>query len=188
MRGARRYHRDLRRAKVEIVLSPQAERVGKLIVADIGIPPRSARIRLSLRARRFRAAVPPAQAGLEQGRLRPRSGDRRSTRKNRRGGHGRTRRAAHGRGTGHRGCSDASRLAPELMTESLDDFSLERKTVMAIGPGWARTEATGRRRAERSNGSDGHRRGWLELDRRHGFSRPRPRRPSSRRIPAKWRA
>ena len=32
-------------------------------------------------------------------------------------------------------CSDPSRLAPELMSNSLDDFSLERKTVLAIGPG-----------------------------------------------------
>jgi hydroxyethylthiazole kinase-like uncharacterized protein yjeF len=32
-------------------------------------------------------------------------------------------------------CSDPSRLAPELMTETLDSFSLERKTVIAIGPG-----------------------------------------------------
>jgi NAD(P)H-hydrate epimerase len=32
-------------------------------------------------------------------------------------------------------CSDSSRLAPELMSESLDDFSLERMTVVAAGPG-----------------------------------------------------
>jgi hydroxyethylthiazole kinase-like uncharacterized protein yjeF len=32
-------------------------------------------------------------------------------------------------------CSDSSRLAPELMSESLDDFSLERMTVLAVGPG-----------------------------------------------------
>jgi ADP-dependent NAD(P)H-hydrate dehydratase / NAD(P)H-hydrate epimerase len=32
-------------------------------------------------------------------------------------------------------CSDSSRLAPELMTEPLHSFSLERKTVIAIGPG-----------------------------------------------------
>ena len=32
-------------------------------------------------------------------------------------------------------CSDSSRLAPELMSESLDNFSLERITVVAIGPG-----------------------------------------------------
>ena len=30
---------------------------------------------------------------------------------------------------------DAARLAPELMTESLDDFTLDRKTVVAAGPG-----------------------------------------------------
>jgi ADP-dependent NAD(P)H-hydrate dehydratase / NAD(P)H-hydrate epimerase len=32
-------------------------------------------------------------------------------------------------------CADPSRLAPELMTEPLDSFTLERKTVIAIGPG-----------------------------------------------------
>ena len=32
-------------------------------------------------------------------------------------------------------CSDSSRLAPELMTETLDGFTLERKTVVAVGPG-----------------------------------------------------
>jgi ADP-dependent NAD(P)H-hydrate dehydratase / NAD(P)H-hydrate epimerase len=32
-------------------------------------------------------------------------------------------------------CSDSSRLAPELMSASLDNFSLERITVMAVGPG-----------------------------------------------------
>jgi len=30
---------------------------------------------------------------------------------------------------------EATLFAPELMTESLDDFSLERKTVLAVGPG-----------------------------------------------------
>jgi len=32
-------------------------------------------------------------------------------------------------------CSDSSRLAPELMSQSLDDISLERITVLAVGPG-----------------------------------------------------
>jgi NAD(P)H-hydrate epimerase len=32
-------------------------------------------------------------------------------------------------------CSDPSRLAPELMTEPLHAFTLERKTVIALGPG-----------------------------------------------------
>jgi NAD(P)H-hydrate epimerase len=32
-------------------------------------------------------------------------------------------------------CSDSSRLAPELMSESLDNFALDRITVLAIGPG-----------------------------------------------------
>jgi len=32
-------------------------------------------------------------------------------------------------------CSDSSRLAPELMSEPLDNFSLERMTVLAVGPG-----------------------------------------------------
>ena len=32
-------------------------------------------------------------------------------------------------------CSDPSRLAPELMSQSLDGISLERMTVLAVGPG-----------------------------------------------------
>ncbi len=32
-------------------------------------------------------------------------------------------------------CSDSSRLIPELMSDSLEDFSLEKKTVVAAGPG-----------------------------------------------------
>ena len=32
-------------------------------------------------------------------------------------------------------CSDPSRLAPELMSQSLDNFSLDRMSVLAIGPG-----------------------------------------------------
>jgi hydroxyethylthiazole kinase-like uncharacterized protein yjeF len=32
-------------------------------------------------------------------------------------------------------CSDPSRLAPELMSNSLEDFSLGGKTVLAVGPG-----------------------------------------------------
>jgi ADP-dependent NAD(P)H-hydrate dehydratase / NAD(P)H-hydrate epimerase len=32
-------------------------------------------------------------------------------------------------------CSDSSRLAPELMTEPLDSFHLDCKTVVAVGPG-----------------------------------------------------
>ena len=32
-------------------------------------------------------------------------------------------------------CADASKLVPELMTESLEHFSLEKKTVLAVGPG-----------------------------------------------------
>jgi NAD(P)H-hydrate epimerase len=32
-------------------------------------------------------------------------------------------------------CSDSSRLVPELMSDSFESFSLERKTVVAVGPG-----------------------------------------------------
>jgi len=32
-------------------------------------------------------------------------------------------------------CSDSSRLAPELMSEPWDAFNIERKTVLAVGPG-----------------------------------------------------
>jgi len=33
------------------------------------------------------------------------------------------------------GCSDSSKLAPELMSEPFDNFSLDHKTVVAVGPG-----------------------------------------------------
>ena len=33
------------------------------------------------------------------------------------------------------GCSDPSRLAPELMSEPFDNFTLDHKTVLAVGPG-----------------------------------------------------
>src|SRR6185295_5300738 len=33
------------------------------------------------------------------------------------------------------GCSDSSRLAPELMSEPFDHFTMEHKTVVAVGPG-----------------------------------------------------
>ena len=32
-------------------------------------------------------------------------------------------------------CADSSRLAPELMSEPLDNFSLDKMTVVAVGPG-----------------------------------------------------
>ena len=32
-------------------------------------------------------------------------------------------------------CADASKLAPEIMTEPFEHFLLERKTVLAVGPG-----------------------------------------------------
>ena len=32
-------------------------------------------------------------------------------------------------------CADASKLVPELMTESLEHFSLQKKSVVAVGPG-----------------------------------------------------
>ena len=38
-------------------------------------------------------------------------------------------------------CSDPSRLVPELMTDSLEHFSLERKTVVAVGPGLGENRA-----------------------------------------------
>jgi len=33
------------------------------------------------------------------------------------------------------GCADSSKLAPELMSEPFDNFTLDRKTVLAVGPG-----------------------------------------------------
>ena len=60
-------------------------------------------------------------------------------------------------------CADASKLVPELMTESLEHFSLEKKTVVAVGPGLGPDRGAGEESDERSEGTDGDRRGRVEF-------------------------
>jgi hydroxyethylthiazole kinase-like uncharacterized protein yjeF len=122
--------------KAEMVMSPMAENIGKLVVADIGIPEEflpsdlflaEAQDFPSLFRRRKRDAhkgdfghvlvvggAPgktgaAAMAGLAAARM--------------------------GAGWVTVACSDSSRLAPELMWNPLDKIELDKKTVLAIGPG-----------------------------------------------------
>jgi hydroxyethylthiazole kinase-like uncharacterized protein yjeF len=89
--------------KVELVMA--SENVGRMIVADIGIPAEFLESDLHLsEARDF--------VGL----MKPRKRD-------------------SNKGLYGLACADASKLVPELMTESLEHFSLEKKTVVAVGPG-----------------------------------------------------
>ena len=120
--------------KVDLVLAP--ENVGKLIVGDIGIPEQYLQSDLHLsEAHDFAPLFRPRPRDSNKGMY----------------GHvlliggvlGKSGAAAMaglaalraGAGLVSVACADASKLAPELMTESLEHFSLERKTVVAIGPG-----------------------------------------------------
>lgn len=123
--------------KVEHFLAPgAANAVGRLIVADIGSPPDLIRSSLHVsEARDFASLFAPRRPETNKGDF----------------GHvlliggspGKMGAAAMsglaalrtGAGLVTVACSDPSRLAPELMSSSLDDFSLERKTVVAVGPG-----------------------------------------------------
>jgi hydroxyethylthiazole kinase-like uncharacterized protein yjeF len=122
--------------KAEMLLSPHAANAGRVIVADIGIPAEFLDSDLEL-------SEPADFAPLFQPRRRDsHKGDY---------GHvlvvggspGKTGAAAMaglaalraGAGLVTVACSDASRLAPELMTQSLDSINLDRATVLAIGPG-----------------------------------------------------
>jgi NAD(P)H-hydrate epimerase len=122
--------------KAEAVLSPHADRAGKWIVADIGIPTAFLESTLELsEPADFAALFQPREQVSNKGDY----------------GHvlvvggapGKTGAAAMaglaalraGAGLVTVACSDASRLVPELMTQSLDAVSLERMTVLAIGPG-----------------------------------------------------
>jgi NAD(P)H-hydrate epimerase len=120
--------------KVDLVLSP--ENAGKLIVGDIGIPAEYLQSDLHLsEARDF--------APLFQPRLRDSNKGMYGHVLLIGGAQGKSGAAAMaglaalraGAGLVSVACADASKLAPELMTESLEHFSLERKTVVAIGPG-----------------------------------------------------
>jgi hydroxyethylthiazole kinase-like uncharacterized protein yjeF len=120
--------------KLELVMD--SEHVGKMIVADIGIPPEFLQSDLHLsEARDFATLLKPRKRDSNKGMY----------------GHvlvvggapGKSGAAAMaglaalraGAGLVSVACSDASKLVPELMTESLEHFSLEKKTVLAVGPG-----------------------------------------------------
>jgi len=120
--------------KVDMVMSP--ENVGRMIVADIGIPQDFLQSDLHL-----------SEAGDFAPLLKPRKRDSNKGMYGHvlviGGAAGKSGAAAMsglaalraGAGLVTVACADASKLVPELMTESLDHFSLEKKTVLAIGPG-----------------------------------------------------
>jgi ADP-dependent NAD(P)H-hydrate dehydratase / NAD(P)H-hydrate epimerase len=120
--------------KVELVMD--SEHVGKLIVADIGIPQEFLQSDLHL-------SEPHDFAGL----LKPRKRDSNKGMYGHvlliGGAPGKSGAAAMaglaalraGAGLVSVACADATKLVPELMTERLDHFSLEKKTVLAVGPG-----------------------------------------------------
>jgi hydroxyethylthiazole kinase-like uncharacterized protein yjeF len=122
--------------KAEMLMSPRAQNIGQLTVADIGIPPEFMPSDLELsESHDFAPLFQPRQRDAHKGNY----------------GHvlvvggasGKTGAAAMaglaasrmGAGLVTVACSDPSRLVPELMTQSLDAISLERMTVLAIGPG-----------------------------------------------------
>lgn len=123
--------------KVEHFLAEgSAEAVGRLIVADIGIPSKFLQSDLEVsEPRDFAELFAPRKRDAHKGNF----------------GHvlviggaaGKMGAAAMaGLGAARSGaglvtvaCSDPSRLAPELMSDSLDHFSLEKMTVVAAGPG-----------------------------------------------------
>lgn len=122
--------------KAEMLLSPHAANAGGIIVADIGIPDEHLPADLFLsEAQDFAALFQPRGRDTHKGDF----------------GHvlvvggaaGKTGAAAMtglaaariGAGLVTVACAEASRLAPELMWNPLDSIELERKTVLAIGPG-----------------------------------------------------
>jgi ADP-dependent NAD(P)H-hydrate dehydratase / NAD(P)H-hydrate epimerase len=122
--------------KAEMLLDPRAGNAGKLIVADIGIPAEFLQSDLELsEPRDFTPLFQPRKRDANKGDY----------------GHvlvvggapGKTGSVAMsglaalrmGAGLVTVACADPSRLAPELMSQSLDAVSLERMTVLAIGPG-----------------------------------------------------
>ncbi len=123
--------------KVEHFLADgAAEAVGRLVVADIGIPAEFLESDLEVsEARDFAVLFAPRKPEAHKGNF----------------GHvlviggapGKTGAAAmaglaalrSGAGLVTVACSDPSRLAPELMSDSPEKFSLERITLVAVGPG-----------------------------------------------------
>jgi hydroxyethylthiazole kinase-like uncharacterized protein yjeF len=122
--------------KAEMLLDPRAGNAGKLIVADIGIPAEYLQSDLELsEPRDFAPLFQPRKRDANKGDY----------------GHvlvvggapGKSGAAAMtglaalrmGAGLVTVACADPSRLALELMTQPLDAISLDRITVLAIGPG-----------------------------------------------------
>ena len=122
--------------KAEMVLSPNADFAGRLSIADIGIPSGLLPNNLALsEARDFAELFQPRTRDAHKGTF----------------GHvlvvggakGKTGAAEMaglaalrmGAGLVTVACADPSRLAPELMGQPLDNISLDRTTVLAIGPG-----------------------------------------------------
>jgi hydroxyethylthiazole kinase-like uncharacterized protein yjeF len=122
--------------KAEMLLDPRADNAGKVIVADIGIPAEFLQSNLELsEPRDFAPLFQPRKRDANKGDY----------------GHvlvvggaaGKTGSVAMsglaalriGAGLVTVACADSSHLVPELMTQSLDTVSLERMTVLAIGPG-----------------------------------------------------
>ena len=122
--------------KTEMVLSPNAHFAGRLTIADIGIPSDIVPDGLALsEARDFADLFQPRARDAHKGTF----------------GHVLVVGGAAGKagaaemaglaalrmGTGlvTVACADPSRLAPELMGQPLDNISLDRTTVLAIGPG-----------------------------------------------------
>ena len=122
--------------KAEMLLDPRAGNAGKLIVGDIGIPAEFLQSDLELsEPRDFAPLFQPRKRDANKGDY----------------GHvlvvggapGKSGAVAMsglaalrmGAGLVTVACADSSRLAPELMTQSLDAISLDRMTVLAIGPG-----------------------------------------------------
>ncbi len=122
--------------KAEMVLDTRAGNAGKVIVADIGIPAEFLQADLELsEPRDFAPLFQPRKRDANKGDY----------------GHvlvvggaaGKTGSVAMsglaalriGAGLVTVACADSSHLVPELMTQSLEAVSLERMTVLAIGPG-----------------------------------------------------
>lgn len=122
--------------KAEMVLSTRAHNLGKLVVADIGIAEDLLESGLELsEAQDFRPLFEPrpvdAHKGL-YGHVLVVGGSSGKT-----GAVAMSGLAALKAGAGlvTVACSSPSRLAPELMTQPLDEIDLKKKTVLAIGPG-----------------------------------------------------
>ncbi len=122
--------------KVDLVIGAGSNNVGKMIVADIGIPREFLQSDLHLsEAQDFAALFKPRKRDSNKGMY----------------GHvlviggaeGKSGAAAMaglaalraGAGLVSVACAHASKLVPELMTESFEHFSLDKKTVLAVGPG-----------------------------------------------------